>query len=272
MQTEHKFYFQDSRELSFLEDNSIHLIVTSPPYWDRKDYGHEDQIGYNQTYEEYLNNLDAVWSECYRVIHPGCKMCVNIGDYYCSTKDYGRYKIISIESDIIIACERLGFDLVSKIIWQKISRCRPSGGCNLMGSIYYPRNGIVKLDFEYILIFKKLGKAPKVPKEIKERSKLSLNEWTTYFSGHWRIPGTRNDSHPASFPIELPKRLIKMYSFINEVIFDPFLGSGNTSLAALLTKRNSIGSEINKKKYWPVIKENFGLYFFDNNYKITIEV
>lgn len=99
----------------------------------------------------------------------------------------------------------------------------------------------------------------------------ALEEWTTYFNGHWKIPGTRNDKHPASFPLEIPKRLIKMYSFVNEVVFDPFLGSGTTSLAALLTKRNSIGSEINKKKYWPVIQENFGIYLYDKNYKISVE-
>ncbi len=271
MKTEHTIYFQDSRDLSTIPDNSVHLIITSPPYWDRKDYGHENQIGYNQSYEEYLNAIESVLFECYRVLHPGCKICINIGDYYCSTKDYGRYKIKAIESNIIFAGENIGFDLVSRIIWQKICRCNPSGGCNLMGSIYYPRNGIVKLDFEHILIFKKLGKGPKVSKEIKEQSKLTLEEWTKYFNGHWNIPGSKNSDHPASFPLEIPKRLIKMYSFAGETVFDPFLGSGTTSLAALLLNRNSIGFEINKKDYWPVIKKNFGLYFYDKNYKIELK-
>jgi len=247
------------------------LIVTSPPYWNRKDYNHPDQIGYNQSYEEYINDLGLVWEECYRILYSGCKLCINIGDYYCSTKEHGNYKIISIESDIIFICEDLGFDLVSKIIWQKTSRCNPSGGCNLMGSIYYPRNGIVKLDFEYILIFKKSGQGPKISKDIKQQSRIALEEWTEYFSGHWKIPGSRNDKHPASFPLEIPLRLIKMYSFVNEVVFDPFLGSGMTSLGALLTKRNSIGIEVNKKNYWPVIQGNFGLYRYDKDYEIIID-
>jgi site-specific DNA-methyltransferase (adenine-specific) len=271
LKTEHTIYFQDSRDLSNIPDNSVHLIITSNPYWNRKDYGHENQIGFGQTYEEFLNDLECVWSECYRILHPGCKMCINVGDYYCSTKEFGRYKIISIESDITLACESIGFDLVSRIIWQKICRSNPSGGCNLMGSIYYPRNGIVKLDFEHILIFKKLGKAPKISKEIKEQSKLTLKEWTKYFTGHWKFPGTRNKDHPASFPLELPKRLIKMYSFVGETVFDPFLGSGKTSLAALLLNRNSIACEINKKEYWPVIKKNFGLFFYNSDYKFIIK-
>ena len=135
-----------------------------------------------------------------------------------------------------------------------------------MGSIYYPRNGIVKLDFEHILIFKKLGKAPKISKEMKAQSKLTLDEWKTYFSGHWTFPGTRNKDHPASFPLELPLRLIQMYCFVGETVFDPFVGSGMTNLAARLLNRNSIACEINKKDYWPVIKKNFG----DKKYKIEV--
>lgn len=260
MHTNHKIIFGDSRSLDSVEDNSVHLIITSPSYWDRKDYGHENQIGFNQTYEEYIEALNIVWNECYRVLHSGCKMCINIGDLYTRTKDFGRYKLIPIQADIIKSCEKIGYDLINVIIWQKITRCHPTGGCNLMGSVYYPRNGIVKEDFEYILIFKKLGKQPRISKEIKEKSRITLKEWTTYFSGHWYIQGTKNIEHPATFPYEIPKRLVKMYSFVGETILDPFLGSGTTSLASRNLKRNSIGYEINQEKYWPVIKEKVGVY------------
>lgn len=275
MQTEHKIYFQDSRDLSNIPDNSVQLIITSPPYWNRKDYDHENQIGYNQTYEDYVEDLNQVWSECYRVLHPGCKMCVNIGDLYTRTIEYGRHKIISIRTDVIKYCESIGFDFLGAIIWQKINRCHPTGGCNLMGSVYYPRNGIVKLDYEHILLFKKLGKAPKVSKEIKEKSKITLKEWITYFTGHWKIPGTKNIDHQATFPLEIPKRLIKMYSFVGETVLDPFIGSGTTTLASRILKRNSIGIEINKD-FLPIIKEKIGYLqpglFKDCNFKIFLEV
>lgn len=244
--------------MDLVENDSVQLIVTSPPYWEIKNYSHKNQIGFDQTYEEYVESLNKVWKECYRVLSPGCKMCVNIGDIYTKTKDFGRYKVVSIKSDIIKYCESINFDFLGGIIWQKINRCHPSGGCSLMGSYPHPRNGIVKLDYEHILLFKKLGKQPKVSKEIKEKSRISLKEWTTFFTGHWYIPGTKNLDHPASFPLEIPRRLVKMYSFVGETILDPFLGSGTTIKASRILNRNSIGIEINKEDYWPVIKEKIG--------------
>lgn len=259
MKTTHTIIFKDSSFMKELEDNSVHLIITSPPYGDRKDYNHPDQIGFGQTYKNYLNDLNQIWQECYRVLHSGCKLCIIIGDLFTRTKEFGRYKIIPIHANIITSCEKIGFDLINIIIWQKITRCHPSGGCSLMGSIYYPRNGIVSEDFEYILIFKKLGKQPKVSKEIKEKSKLSLKEWVLYFNGHWNITGDKDNNHPATFPLEIPYRLIRMYSFVGETVLDPFLGSGTTVKAARILLRNSIGYEINKNDYWTVIQEKVGL-------------
>lgn len=228
-----------------IDDNSIHLIITSPPYWQLKDYGDERQIGYDDTYEQYINNLNMVWKECYRVLHPGCRLCINIGDQFARSVYYGRYKIIPIRDEIIRFCETIGLDFMGSIIWQKVTTCNTTGGASIMGSYPYPRNGIIKIDYEYILLLKKPGEGPKVPKDIKEKARLTNEEWNEYFSGHWYFPGTRQDKHLAMFPEELPKRLIRMFSFEGENVLDPFLGSGTTSLAARKLCRNSYGYEIN---------------------------
>jgi site-specific DNA-methyltransferase (adenine-specific) len=144
------------------------------------------------------------------------------------------------------------------IIWQKVTTCNTTGGATIMGSFPNPRNGILKLDYEFILIFKKTGKAPKVSKEIKEQSKMTTKEWNQYFTGHWHFAGEKQDRHLAMFPEELPKRLIRMYSFVNDTILDPFLGSGTTSLAAKNLNRNSIGYEINED-FLPLIEDKLGM-------------
>ncbi len=160
MKTKHRIVYGDSRKVNLLSDRSVHLVITSPPYWQLKDYGTGNQIGYHESYEKYINNLNLVWKECHRVLHPGCRLCIN------------------------------------------------TGGATVMGSFPYPRNGILKLDYEFILIFKKGGNPPKVTKEQKELSVLTREEWNTYFSGHWYFTGAKQDGHLAVFPEELPARLI----------------------------------------------------------------
>jgi len=209
--------------------------------------------------------LYLVWNECYRVLDNGCRLCINIGDQFARSVYYGRYKVIPIRTEIIKFCETVGFDYMGAIIWQKVTTCNTTGGATIMGSFPFPRNGIVKIDYEFILIFKKRGKPPKVSKEIKENSKMSIEEWNQYFAGHWNIPGEKQNGHLAMFPEEIPRRLIKMFSFVNDTILDPFLGSGTTTLAAKNLERNSVGYEINPD-YIPVIKEKLGLKdksFFD---------
>jgi len=144
------------------------------------------------------------------------------------------------------------------IIWQKVTTCHTTGGATVMGSFPYPRNGIVKLDYEFILLFKKYGDSPKVNREVKEQSKLTQEEWNQYFIGHWNFPGERQDKHLAMFPEELPRRIIKMFSFVGDTVLDPFLGSGTTSLAARNLNRNSLGYEINDN-FLPVIREKLGM-------------
>ncbi|HOG18924.1 MAG TPA: DNA methyltransferase [Salinivirgaceae bacterium] len=255
--TTHTIINGDSRQMSELKDESVHLIVTSPPYWQLKDYGTQNQIGFHDDYETYINNLNLTWAECFRVLHKGCRLCVNIGDQFARSTYYGRYKIIPIHTEIIKFCEIIGFDFMGQIIWQKQTTMNTSGGASIMGSYPHPRNGIVKLDFEYILLFKKQGNAPKPTKEQKENSAMTNEEWNTYFNGHWYFPGAKQDKHLAMFPEELPQRLIRMFSFPRETVLDPFMGSGTTAQVARKLNRNSVGYEINPD-FIPIIKEKIG--------------
>lgn len=258
LRTQHKIINGDSRQMTELADRSVHLIITSPPYWQLKDYGSNNQIGYNENYESYINNLNLVWKECYRVLHNGCRLCINVGDQFARSVYYGRYKVIPIREEIIRFCETVGFDYMGAVIWQKVTTSNTTGGGVQMGSYPYPRNGILKLDYEFILLFKKLGDAPKPTKEHKEHSKMTAEEWNTYFAGHWNFAGARQDNHIAMFPEELPKRLIKMFSFVGDTVLDPFAGSGTTNLAAKNSDRNSIGYEINPD-FIPVIRQKLGV-------------
>ena len=246
MPTRHVLINGDSRNMSRIQNESVELIVTSPPYWQLKDYGSDFQIGFNQSYEDYINHLNLVWSECFRILQPGCRLCINIGDQFARTAYYGRYKIVPIHSDIIRFCETIGFDYMGTIIWQKQTTMHTSGGQKVMGSYPYPRGGIVKVDYENILLFKKQGKAPSVNNSAKEASRLTDDEWNTCFSSHWTFPGACQSEHIAVFPEELPKRLIKMFSFVGDTVCDPFMGSGTTALAAMNLERNSVGYEINR--------------------------
>ncbi len=232
--------------MNLLDDKSVHLVITSPPYWQLKDYGSEKQIGFHESYESYINNLNLVWKECDRVLQPGCRLCINIGDQFARSVYYGRYKVIPIRTEIIKFCETIGFDYMGAVIWQKVTTCNTTGGATIMGSFPYPRNGILKLDYEFILLFKKQGVPPVPTKAQRESSIIPKDEWNTYFSGHWYFAGAKQDGHIAMFPEELPARLIKMFSFASETVLDPFLGSGTTSLAAYNLGRNSVGYEINQ--------------------------
>jgi len=206
--TKHTIINGDSRQMTELKDDSVDLVITSPPYWQLKDYGVENQIGYNDTYEEYINNLNLVWKESYRVLNNGSRLCVNIGDQFARAVYYGRYKVIPIRTEIIKFCEAVGFDYMGAIIWQKKTTSNTTGGASVMGSYPFPKNGIISIDYEFILIFKKLGTPKRPTKEVKEQSRMTKEEWKTYFDGHWNFVGARQNGHIAMFPEELPKRLI----------------------------------------------------------------
>ena len=260
--TKHRIINGDCRDMSLLPDKSVNLIVTSPPYWQLKDYGIENQIGFDNDYETYINNLNVVWSECFRVLDNGCRLCINIGDQFARSVYYGRYKVIPIHSEIIRFCETIGFDFMGQIIWQKSTTMNTTGGGAVMGSYPYPRNGIVKLDFEYILLFKKQGATKKPTALQKEQSVITNEEWNTYFAGHWYFSGAKQDKHLAMFPDELPKRLIKMFSFAGETVLDPFAGSGTTGKVARELGRNSVNYEINSD-FISTIQSKVGQIGFD---------
>ncbi|HOJ88332.1 MAG TPA: DNA methyltransferase [Pseudothermotoga sp.] len=268
-----KVIIGDSRKMIELDDSSIDLVVTSPPYWHIKDYGVPGQIGYGQTLHDYLKDLYRVWKECYRVLKPGRRLCINIGDQFARSLVYGKYKIVPLHAEVITQCEDIGFDYMGSIIWQKKTTMNTTGGANVMGSYPYPPNGMVEIDYEFILIFKKPGKSEKVSKEIKEKSVLTKEEWKEYFCGHWSFGGAKQVEHEAMFPEELPKRLIKMYTFVDDVVLDPFLGSGTTAKVALNLNRNAIGYEINEK-FLRIIKEKLSLRksltLFDDHVHIHI--
>jgi len=253
-----KIIIGDSRKMIEVEDDTVGLVVTSPPYWNIKDYGAEGQVGYGQTLHEYLKDLYGVWKECYRVLKPGRRFCLNIGDQFARSIIYGRYKVIPLHAEFIAQCENIGFDYMGSIIWQKKTTMNTTGGATVMGSYPYPPNGMVEIDYEYILMFKKPGNNEKIDKDIKERSALSKEEWKKYFYGHWYFGGARQIEHEAMFPDELPNRLIKMFTFVNDTVLDPFLGSGTTVKSALDLNRDSIGYEINEE-FLKTIREKIGL-------------
>ena len=267
-------YYKSAENMEELQDNSIQLIVTSPPYGKIKDYSSGDQIGFHDSFEEYFSRLNQVWKECYRVLEPKCRLVINIGDQYLRTSQFGRYRILPISSRIIKDCQDIGFDYFGDIIWQKISTTNTTGGCSLMGSIYYPRNGLITFDYEHILIFKKHeGKKKAISRQTKELSKISLSEWKKWYVGHWRIPGIIQKEHIAMFPEELPYRIIRMFSFIGDSVLDPFLGSGTTLKVAKALFRKGIGYEINRdynKIIENKIKEGNIGYFKDYQFLIYI--
>jgi len=252
-----KIIIGDSRKMIEVSDESIGLVVTSPPYWNIKDYGIKGQIGYGQTLHEYLKDLYSVWKECFRILLPGRRLCVNIGDQFARSIIYGRYKVIPLHAEIISQCEDIGFDYMGSIIWQKKTTMNTTGGATIMGSYPYPPNGIIEIDYEFILIFKKPGNGNSIPSEIKKESIITKEEWKSYFTGHWNFGGTKQIGHEAMFPEELPLRLIKMFTFVGETVLDPFLGSGTTMKAAYMLRRNAIGYEINND-FLKIIKDKIG--------------
>ncbi|MDW8184894.1 MAG: DNA methyltransferase [Anaerolineae bacterium] len=250
--------FGDCRNMAEVPDESVALIVTSPPYWHIKNYGVAGQIGYGQTLHEYLIDLSRVWRETWRVLQPGRRLCINIGDQFARAVTYGRYKVIPLHAEIIAQCEAIGFDYMGAIIWRKKTTMRTTGGATVMGSFPYPPNGIVELDYEFILLFKKPGRPPSVPPSAREASKLTKEEWKAFFSGHWDFGGERQVLHEAMFPEELPYRLIRMFSFVGETVLDPFVGSGTTVRAALRLNRKAIGYEI-QPAFEPILRQKLGL-------------
>lgn len=246
-----KLYAKDSRKMKELKDGSVHLVITSPPYFDlkryNKDKNHSDNIGDPKTYDEYLENLNLVWKECIRVLGPDGKLCINIMPVLLSGKEtkFERRVTKTVIQDIenyINSTEEMY--LHSLYIWDKRKIVRFSS----FGSYPYPTNMFSSFPYEWIIVFSKKGKRDPVEKSIKDKSKLTHQEWRGWATNSiWEMQPAKAKSvgHPAPFPDELPKRLIKLYSFHGDTVLDPFVGSGTTVRVAEDLGRNGIGYDVN---------------------------
>jgi len=246
----HKIYQRlingDARDLSFLEDESIHLVVTSPPYWNLKRYNENpDQLGHVNDYESFLGELQKVWKEVFRVLVPGGRLVCVVGDVCVSRKSFGRHLVFPLHADICVLCRKIGFDNLNPIIWHKISNAsfEVENGSKFLGKPYEP-NAIIKNDMEFILMQRKPGGYRKPTEEQRKLSKIDKKDFDTWFQQIWNITGASTRIHPAPFPLELATRLIRMFSFHGDTVLDPFCGTGTTMIAALRYGRNSIGIDI----------------------------
>lgn len=244
--TNHILFHGDSRDLSYIDDKSVHLILTSPPYYNLKEYRRGDnQLGLIDDYQQFIDELNKVWKECFRILIPGGRLVCVVGDVCLSRRKYGRHVVMPLHSDIAVACRKNGFDNLNPILWHKISNARFEANTNssILGKPYEP-NAIIKNDVEYILMERKPGGYRKPTNAQREKSVIDKDDFQRWFSQIWEMPGasTRN-GHPAPFPLELATRLVKMFSFVDDIVLDPFCGSGTTMLAAMNTGRNSVGVE-----------------------------
>jgi DNA modification methylase len=250
MPGKHKTYQRlidgDARDMSFLEDESIHLVVTSPPYWNLKRYNENpDQLGHINDYESFLEELEKVWKEVLRVLVPGGRLVCVVGDVCVSRRRFGRHLVFPLHADICVLCRKIGFDNLNPIIWHKIANAtfEVENGSKFLGKPYEP-NAIIKNDMEFILMQRKPGGYRKPTEEQRKLSKIDKKDFDTWFQQIWNIPGASTRSHPAPFPLELATRLIRMFSFHGDTVLDPFCGTGTTMIAALRYGRNSIGIDI----------------------------
>ena len=236
----------DARDLSFLEDKSIHLVVTSPPYWNLKRYNENtEQLGHINDYESFLSETEKVWREVFRVLVPGGRLVCVVGDVCVSRRKFGRHLVFPLHSDICVLCRKIGFDNLNPIIWHKISNAsfEVANGSKFLGKPYEP-NAIIKNDMEFILMQRKPGGYRKPTQEQRKLSKIDKKDFNSWFRQIWNIPGASTRTHPAPFPLELASRLVRMFSFTSDTVLDPFCGTGTTMIAAVKYGRNSIGIDI----------------------------
>ena len=245
-QTKQTLVLGDARDLSFIEDGSVHLIVTSPPYFNLKRYNEiEGQLGHIDDYERFLEELRTVWAQCFRVLVPGGRLVCVVGDVCRSRRQYGKHSVIPLHADICVICRKLGFDNLNPIIWHKISNAsyEVDNGSKFLGKPFEP-NAIIKNDIEFILMQRKPGGYRRPSDRQRAESKLTKEEYNEWFQQIWRLQGASTKEHPAPFPLELAYRLVRMFSFAGDFVLDPFCGTATTLLAAMQCSRNGLGVEI----------------------------
>lgn len=237
----------DSRKLDWIPPESVHLVLTSPPYWTLKEYpDHKSQLGSVTDYDAFHDELDKVWRHCYRVLAPGGRLVCVVGDVCLSRRRHGRHSVMPMHADIVVRARKIGFDNLSPIFWYKIANANyeVENGSSFLGKPYEP-NAIVKNDVEFILMLRKPGGYRQPTEEQRDASRLTKEEYQEWFQQVWNgLMGESTKNHPAPYPEELAYRLVRMFSFANDTVLDPFMGTGTTLLAASRCGRNSIGVEI----------------------------
>jgi DNA modification methylase len=251
--TSHSIYLGDARDMSALEPQSVHLVLTSPPYWTLKEYrDSEGQLGHVEDYDQFLQELDKVWRQCFQALVPGGRLICVVGDVCLSRRENGgRHTVVPLHSSIQEHCRKLGFDNLAPIIWHKISNAayEVEGGSTFLGKPYEP-NSVIKNDIEFILMERKPGgyRAPDI--STKVLSVISVENHKKWFQQIWSgVTGASTKQHPAPYPLELAERLVRMFSFVGDTVLDPFMGTGTTTVAAAKWGRNSIGFEIDRHYY-----------------------
>lgn len=237
----------DARDLGLIETESVHLVCTSPPYGSLKEYeDHPNQLGNMPVYEEFLDELDKVWRESLRILVPGGRIACVVGDVCISRRQGGRHHVLPLAADIQVRARKLGFDNLTPIRWLKVANIRleASRSSRFLGKPNLP-NGVVKNDVEHILLLRKPGGYRSPTPEQEQRSRIETDDYAKWFSPIWSdVSGQARRDHPAPYPVEIPRRLIRMFSFVGDTVVDPFAGTGTTAVAAIETGRHSISVEI----------------------------
>ena len=246
--TRHRLFNHDARDLSLVDDASVHLVVTSPPYWTLKPYRESDgQLGHVSDYEEFLHELQKVWRHTYRVLVPGGRLVCVVGDVCLSRRrNEGRHTVVPLHASIQEQCRRIGFDNLAPIIWSKIANAayEVDGAGGFLGKPYEP-NSVIKNDIEFILMERKPGAYRRPTPEARVLSVISTDDYQTWFRQIWSdIGGASTREHPAPFPLQLAERLVRMFSFAGDTVLDPFTGTGTTNVAASRCARHSLGYEV----------------------------
>lgn len=246
--TRHRLWLGDARH-ALLPAESVHLVLTSPPYWTLKEYRRgAGQLGWISDYDEFLEQLDAVWRVCHRALVPGGRLICVVGDVCLARRrNGGRHTVVPLHASIQDRCRSLGFDNLAPIIWYKIANAvheveRGTGG--FLGKPYEP-NAVIKNDVEFILMQRKPGGYRRPSLAARKLSLLSEETFRVLFRQVWTdIAGASTRDHPAPYPVTLAERLIRMFSFVGDTVLDPFTGTASTQIAAAACGRNSIGIEV----------------------------